>query len=538
MAFIARTAAIEAPTGELPARERRLWLILIWLTAVAYVCGVALGDPDLWGHTLYGVRSIEQGVLTERTDPFSYTVPGTEWVNHEWLTEYQLGWLWLHAGQAGLCLWRDAWAIAMFAAAAVAIRHHRAGLFASAVLLLFGAATLSHYMIFVRPQMATFALFAWTLLILRRHWDRPDSKAIWLLPLLTAIWTNQHGGFLAGIGVIFVFVCGWAVRAWKDRSERAMFARVCAVGALSLAATLLNPYGAHMHAMLLHHLGSAQDVREWQSLWEAGNSPTYYPPFVLIALALALSRRWSWIDLAVIGVVGWQATSHLRHIALLAIVMMLLIPAPLTDAFGRLMPRLQRGWSVPGRWRRRAVAVAAVVLLCGSMMFQSSYTLWRCGIGPWDVAVQTRDDCPAMPVGALEVLRREHVSGNIITDYGWAQFVIWHTFPQSHVAFDGRYRTIYPPRQEAQFVDFVRGGDPHGKIAMLDDYPTEIAILSTTYGPWRTLRQRPDWMEIYHDEQAHVFVRRIPKFSRVIAEAETSAIPAPKLPLWRPFPGL
>uniref|UniRef100_A0A7C4QKK1 Uncharacterized protein n=1 Tax=Schlesneria paludicola TaxID=360056 RepID=A0A7C4QKK1_9PLAN len=70
----------EAP----PERERR-WLVrLVGAACLLFLCAVTIADPDLWGHTLYGLRAIELGVLAEATDPFSYTAPGAEWINHEW----------------------------------------------------------------------------------------------------------------------------------------------------------------------------------------------------------------------------------------------------------------------------------------------------------------------------------------------------------------------------------------------------------------------------------------------------------------------
>src|SRR6185369_15696511 len=241
------------------------------------------------------------------------------------------------------------------------------------VLLLLGAGCLSEFVAFIRPQLATFALFAATLFILRDHWDRPQSRWIWALPPMFAAWVNLHGGFLAGGGVLAVFVGGWIVRDVKERlsdcrtvglsepiraaganssdslkvrqSESRRFAlgtsRSCiaitAVALLSAAATILNPYGATMHAMLWDHLIPEQAVREWQPLWGVKQAAAYYVPFVMLLLALPGWRRLRWIDAAVIAVVGWQAVSHIRHVSLLCITAMILLPAPLSVALPRLM---------------------------------------------------------------------------------------------------------------------------------------------------------------------------------------------------------
>ena len=53
------------------------------LITASYLPNV-VADPDLWGHTKFGIDHIQSGRLA-KTDPFSYTPAGQEWVNHEWL---------------------------------------------------------------------------------------------------------------------------------------------------------------------------------------------------------------------------------------------------------------------------------------------------------------------------------------------------------------------------------------------------------------------------------------------------------------------
>ena len=65
-----------------------------------------IDDSDTWWHLASG-RLIAAERAVAHGDPFSYTAPGAIWINHEWLTEYQFGWLWRHAGNAGLWMWRN-----------------------------------------------------------------------------------------------------------------------------------------------------------------------------------------------------------------------------------------------------------------------------------------------------------------------------------------------------------------------------------------------------------------------------------------------
>ena len=261
----------------------------IWLVAVLYSCGTTVADPDLWGHTLYGIRAVEQGVLVERTDPFSYTAAGARWVNHEWLTEYQFGRLWLSFGESGLWAWRTLLVMGLFAVGVVAIARARANLGASLLLLLFTAECLSGYCLFIRPQIATFMLFALTLFVLHSAWQRPTGW-IWLLPLATCLWTNLHGGFLAGLALQTLYLVGFGIRGLRDRCQLATFWKMATVAGLSLLATVINPYGLTLHKMLWIHLIPAQAVREWQPIWVMGQNINFYLPVVLLGLTLPAWR--------------------------------------------------------------------------------------------------------------------------------------------------------------------------------------------------------------------------------------------------------
>ncbi|MFN2521510.1 MAG: hypothetical protein ABR525_10775, partial [Candidatus Limnocylindria bacterium] len=67
-----------------------------------------------------------------------------------------------------------------------------------------------------RPQLFSLALFAAfldTLLAVRLG---GSPRRLWILPPLTVVWANLHGGFLLGIGLVALF----ALEAWLRRNGR------------------------------------------------------------------------------------------------------------------------------------------------------------------------------------------------------------------------------------------------------------------------------------------------------------------------------
>ena len=519
-------------TWQMSARERRLLVGAIWLVCLMFACGQTIADPDLWGHTLYGMRAHQNHVLAEYADPFSYTVPGAVWINHEWLTEYIFGWLWLHWGSTGLWFWRNAMVAIVFACAALAIHRARASVAAIVALLVLNAECLSEFVVFVRPQLATFALFAVTLLVLRRHWDTPGTRVLWILPPLTGLWANLHGGFLSGLGLQAVFFAAWFIRSLRPsnlseaaaeiceaqrRSPRREAMRIVFLTGASLAATLINPYGFHLHRMLIEHLVPYQPIREWQPLWAAPQAATFYVPFLLTALALPWSRRRNWLDLLVLTVVGYEAVSHIRHVALLSITTLILLPGPLSDSFRVLFKHLSQQMAGDHRRWHRAIAVSAVLLSLLSLQIIAVDSRRGQGIQPWQIAAEVSRDVAGVPMNAVTFLDRSGVEGNLVTTYGWSQYVLWHLYPRVHIAFDGRYRTVYPMSLERDFLLFeMADGTNAASTAILDKYPTDIALLPRDRRAAEDLRHRPGWVQIYADTQAVVFIRDLPRYQTVI----------------------
>jgi len=512
-------------------------LVAIWLISVCYAGGLTLADPDLWGHTLYGRRAIDQGVLTEQVDPFSYTEPGAQWTNHEWLTEYQYGWLWTQYGNAGLWMWKAALVLVLFLIAGKQIFQTNCSVPAAILLLVFSAFSLSEFAVFIRPQISTFVLLIATLFILRRYWDHPNTKGVYLLPVLTFFWVNLHGGFLAGLGIQGLFLLGYFIRQWKNPTDRSAFLKLLAVHGASWLATLANPYGYRLHAMLWQHLGTEQFVREWQPLWAVHQSPAYYLPFLLIALAVPARKKISGIDILILGVMTALAISHLRHVALLSLAVLILLPVPLSHSLEILFPQLIQSWSKRERCWLRWMLFLGVCSAVFGIQIRGTVHFWKQGIAPWQIAVETNSDSPGVPMQAVGLLKQEQLQGNLLTEYGWAQYVMWQMFPEIKVAFDGRYRTVYSSQMEQNYLAFRRSSEERPiSTPLLDEFPTHFVLLSNRNPALRYMNFRSDWRLIFYSEQASLFVRDGEQFQHLKTVLRSDAPSSNRESHWTHFP--
>ena len=481
-------------------------------------------------------------------------------MNHEWLSELIYGGLWLAGGEVALVFWRNLIVIGIALVVATSLRQAQAGLAATLLLLTLNAECLSEFVVFVRPQLATFLFFALWLFVLRSYWDRP-GRWIWVLPVSLVLWLNLHGGFLAGLGILAVFGVGTVIRASVAARRESVSAirktltdssvrELMAVSGCCAVATLINPYGFELHQMLWTHLITEQAVREWQPLWNVsamldGQAPIWslgrslltLVPFLIAVPVLLFSRRWQWIDLAILLVVGWQAASHLRHVALLSLATLILLSGPLTEALRNVFASLTERWSQPEARRLRISGVAATCLFLLGLHFHGAAEMWRRGIAPWEIAVECRSYVPGVPANAVGFLQEHSIEGNLVTDYGWGQYVLWHCYPQNRVAFDGRYRTVFPPNIEKEFFALHRAGVERPETTpILDRHATNIALVPAGRSVDEYLKGRSDFRCVYRDTQAAVFVRSVSEFEHLPGASDISD-GALKTEPWLSFPG-
>src|SRR5262249_26684093 len=159
-----------------------------------------------------------------------------------------------------------------------------------------------------------------------------------IVPLL-ALWANAHGGFLAGFGLLLLYLMVRAFQAGlRDglAAWRQVLSLVLVVG-LGALATLLTPYGPLMQRWLVYAMGQPPaEITEWGRLVPGCNG--FWPAMLLLALVLTSligsTRRRDPAQLVLIAAAACQAIGHVRHVPLLAILVGYWIPIHFDSLLG------------------------------------------------------------------------------------------------------------------------------------------------------------------------------------------------------------
>jgi hypothetical protein len=467
--------------------------VFLVLAATFFSASRTMADPDLWGHVRFG-----QDILASReipqTDSYSYLSGGHPWINHEWLTEVIFGAFFSAFGVAGLIALKVSLILITLG---IAYRHLgrqgldplRAGMAVLAVMFVMSAGLGT-----IRPQLFTYLLFAVMLAILHAA-ERGSVFALWCAPAVVLVWANLHGGFLAGVGLLAIWVLAHAI---LDRlplgplpqTPRLMLL-VAALAASGIAA-LVNPYGAGLIAFLLRTATIARpEIGEWQGIAIISRQGAAYLVLLGVAvLAVVRSRRPRRPALlAALVCTALLPLQAVRHLPLFALAFAFLAAEHLADIWPRRANRQA------GQAGKRPL-LPAVALIAALVFVVQALPHFRC--------IRLDPSFMRFPARAVALLDRTGVEGNLATFFDWGEYILWHLSPRLRVSIDGRRETAYSDEAYRANMAFLFGAGDWD--ALLE--ATSIVLVPRGQPAYNLMKLKPGWSLVYEDTLSGIFARQ------------------------------
>lgn len=514
------------------ARERPAWLKPV-LLGLAAVCLLGLfsgeiGDSDFWWHLKTG-QYIGATKSLPVPDPFAYSTyegkpsyPGEERtrffnLTHEWLAQLGIYAVYSVAGAPGVILTR-AFLLVAFCAIVGYLAARRVGNFYWGLAAAFSAASIARMFAADRPALVTFLMVACFVAILE------TGRGLWLLPLLSIVWANCHGGFFLGWVVLGAYTLEVLTRRRTSR-----YLPWIAIGSVLLSG--LNP----------NHFGVIRTLADYRSSYLTSTLIEWKPPYwwgppyafdillyaavLVLVLARKSVRLVDWLLFAAFTAASLAAFRNIMLTALLA-------------------PILIAGY-FPWKFKMPAVSgiVAAILISCGLAAGIAQRAFFQLRAAEW-----------RFPSGACDFLLSHGNTGRLFNTYEYGGYLIWRLWPETQVFVDGRalneqvyrdYRSILynlgsPPAQMGE-----------ARLTLLEHYGIETMVVNSfeyvtgAVYPIALALGNPetaDWKLVYEDTQSLVFRRNPPggmpeisKARRVIdhmeAECATHIEHQPELPL-------
>lgn len=481
--------------------------LLVWLFAAgAFGWMGLLLDGDTGWHIRTGEYVLDHGRVPTG-DPFSFTKPGQPWFAWEWLADVFFAGLFRLAGFKGVVLAAGALISAAAFVVFRAMLWHGANPLAAMLVCLLGVSASSvHYL--ARPHIFTLLLMAISVWLLARD-RRAPTGWVWALIPVTAVWTNLHGGFVALIATIGLMVAGSIAEAFLLRPERGRrlrsARRYAVLGAGCAAASLLNPYGYRLHAHLVSYLKSdwiRKSVQEFQSPSFREETMLQFEVLLMAGLllaAFALQRRQV---VEALWVIFWThaALSSVRHVPVYVVVAAPLIAAELT-----------RWWegAAAGRPARSVVNILKALGDDSAAGFRR-LTVWAAVpvvvLAAINEPVKWPKNFPEerFPVKIVERHREALARARVLTSDQWADYLIFRSYPQQRVFFDGR-SDFYGPEIGRQYLSMV--GGRHEWERLIERYGFDYVLSPMDWPLGSILKLDRRWRIVEDDGKAILFER-------------------------------
>jgi hypothetical protein len=496
----------------MPDKKRAVDKILVVLSLSTLVLILfrrsSVADPDLWGYMTFGRLFWNSGSFPYK-DIFTYLPTYDRWIYHEWLTGVALYPIYKFMGGSALVILRDLIALVTVWLLYLAARTRQGGRVSAILWIVLVSGFLQMgYGTVLRAQTITYLLTALTVYLLERSRRNQEWSLLFVLVPVQIIWCNMHGGFLAYFGIIAMYAVGEALSGRPWWPYLLLFA-------LSALSTLINPYGIGYWSYLFQAVTLKRaSITEWVSVFDAyrygisTESILFYVLMVVLSLRILLWARLREVTpILLLSVTFLLGIRHVRHM----VFFLMLIAVYLPELFERYIEdfkalhwariRLSIETGIP---KSLASAKRVAAPLCAALLLASSFILLGTSSLSLTIPSAGAGYTTYYPTGSLEYIKRNHLSGNLLTEFGWGEYMIWSLAPGMKVALDGRYETVYQEHVSNEYFDYMNGKEN----AFLDAYAHDFVLLKPDSPPVASLRKSTEWTDVYEDTASVLFAKR------------------------------
>ncbi|HLK64068.1 MAG TPA: hypothetical protein VKU19_11545 [Bryobacteraceae bacterium] len=452
-------------------------------------------------------------------DIFSFSKTGQPWFAWEWLTDVVFAWLNSRGGLQAVVLFSILILALTFTALFRLLRTKSNPFVAIAITMLAAAGSSIHWL--ARPHLFTLLFLVLFYTALERvragqtHWGRVPYLAI--LPVVTILWTNLHGGFFVGAiligsygaGEVLTLLFSGSVNAAETRQQVIRRAtRYFLSASACMAASLINPYTWHLHQHMLMYLRdpfNSQHIHEFLSPSFHHPSAIFFEAMMLLAGAAGVSSLAKGRFTEALYMVAWAHGALLaaRNIPIFLIVASLPAAAVLEEGLERLPE-----WNVAG-WLRRTVS--KFLQVASETASTDSVGRWHLISGLAMVLVaavmyaphpphkfRAEFDPKVYPAAALAKLHGD-ANTRIFTHDEWGDYLIW----TSHKVFvDGR-SDFYGDDFEQKYIDILNVSD--GWETTLAKFGVDTILMPPNTPLAGALKVSSRWRMVYEDTVSVVY---------------------------------
>lgn len=327
----------------------------------------------------------------------------------------------------------------------------------------------------IRCHLFSFMFFALLIYILEKS-RIYNSKLFYTIPLLIVLWNNTHGGVVAGMGMIFIYMIGEILRhkPWK---------KYLIVLLVSTPLLAINPWGwDYFNFLISANTKTRTYVTEWWCIFATRHVQYYYPAFIMslfTVIIAACKRKFDTTKFLALLTTTILGTMHVKLLSLSVIIVSALYYKEIMKLICSNCIRIME---------KAAYCLCLIAILY--IPFTHPYTpLTNMG---------------KFPISECEFLKINDIKGNILTEFGLGSYTSYKLYPNNLIYMDGRYEECYYDREFDKLIAFVAAEENWEQA--ITDYPTQILMPEKTTKIYEFLKSRPEWKLVFEGPCCGVFL--------------------------------
>ncbi len=485
-----------------------------------------LGDATIGWHIRNGELMLRTHSIT-RVDPFSVTMDGQTWYAWEWLYDVAIAAIHHWMGLNGVVFFTAAIIALSFALTLRLCLRRGADPPITAVLLALSLGV-SMIHLFARPHVLSWLFTVIWFQILDSSDgidDAAGTRRLWYLPGLMLLWANVHGGFVLGFVLLGLYLLSAAIRHYRcanAQEQRRLAQRLRRLGlvtVVSLAGSLVNPYGFELHLHVYRYLTSRwlmNHIDEFLSPNFHGVAQQCFVAILLITIVVLAVAR-SKPSLSRVFVLLFATYSGLYSARSLPVssLLLTLIVAPLwTQAFAEAVGNPNLSSRLKGfvsLWQAFTVRMGQVELsfrghvwplvaiFVGLLVCADQGKL---GATRW---MNAQFDPEHLPVQATDAIVQRGLREPIFAPDSWGGYLIYRLYPQNKVFVDDRH-DFYGVDFLRDYLKTIRLTPEWDKF--LNEKHVNWALLRAGSSLANMLEETAQWNVVYRDGTAVLLERK------------------------------
>lgn len=467
------------------------------LIFVALITAIPVNNPDIWYHLKIGEWIVKNRTIPKR-DFFSFTAEGREWIAQWWLYDIFVFSLQSYFGFSALVVAKVLIALLLSLFLLLTLKLYQIPDLLSFFLLIFSFLIISTAWV-DRPHLVSY-LFVVILMWILLSYQLGKKRPLCLIPPLFCLWANIHASIpLALFLVLFLLLSEIGEKIQKR--ERKLPWDLILTFSLGSLASLINPntYKTHLYLFKINPGFVSSNIVEWIPLsnflsdWHI-RLFLVFGFLVIFSFCFSLLRppkkklfRVSLLEVFITLSLLYLSFSALRF----APVFVLLLFPFLAKNLWVLIQRFSLSLS------SFPMKILLILLILALGFLNEKENRGR----HFGVEVG------ALPFTAAEFIAQVNLPGPMYHVFNWGGYLMWRLYPRYKVFIDGRL-DMYVPDIYDEWLRVALARE--GWRSVLDKYKINFCLISNE-PEWnrlgRALEEDPDWILIYWDNLAGIFLK-------------------------------